>query len=114
MRRSIIITFGLFLWSTFLPPFSFPQTDELSPEKRTQLDVATARFMAKNNLPGISIAVVENGECECQTRLGLVWRETGAVRNAVRAAASGVHPKEGAVVKRREASAALVLTFFCK
>jgi len=27
---------------------------------------------------------------------------------------SGVHPEEGGVVKRRKASAALVLTFFCK
>jgi Beta-lactamase len=71
MRRSIIITFGLFLWSTILPPFSFAQTDKLSPEKRTQRDVATARFMAKNNLPGISIAVVENGEYEWSKGFGM-------------------------------------------
>ena len=71
MRRSIIIVFGLFLWSTILPPFSFAQTDKLSPEKRTQLDVATARFMAKNNLPGISIAVVENGEYEWSKGFGM-------------------------------------------
>ena len=51
MPQSIVIAFGLFLWSTF----AFAQTDKLSPEKRTQLEAATARFMAKNNLPGISI-----------------------------------------------------------
>lgn len=71
MGQSIIIAFGLFLWSTVLTPFSFAQTGKLSPEKRTQLDVATARFMAKNNLPGISIAVVENGEYEWSKGFGL-------------------------------------------
>jgi serine beta-lactamase-like protein LACTB, mitochondrial len=53
-----------------LPPFSFAQTDKLLPEKRTQLEVATARFMARNNLPGISIAVVENGEFEWSKGFG--------------------------------------------
>jgi serine beta-lactamase-like protein LACTB, mitochondrial len=71
MRRSIIIAFGLFLWSTILLPFSFGQIDNLSPEKRTQLDAATARFMAKNKLPGISIAVVENGEYEWSKGFGM-------------------------------------------
>jgi CubicO group peptidase (beta-lactamase class C family) len=70
MRRSIAIAVGLFLWSTILPSFSFPQTDKLSPEKRTQLEATTARFMAKNKLPGISIAVVENGEYEWSKGFG--------------------------------------------
>ena len=70
MLRNIIIAFGLFLGSTILPPFSFAQTDKLPPEKRTQLEVATARFMAKNNLPGISIAVVENSEYEWSKGFG--------------------------------------------
>jgi len=71
MRRSIIIALGLFLWSTILPAFSFAQTDKLSPKKRTQLDAATARFRAKNNLPGISIAVAENGEYEWSKGFGM-------------------------------------------
>jgi serine beta-lactamase-like protein LACTB len=70
MRRSITIAVGLLLWSTILPSFSFPQTDKLSPEKRTQLEATTARFMAKNKLPGISIAVVENGEYEWSKGFG--------------------------------------------
>ena len=76
MRRSIIINFGLVLWSTILPHFCFAQTDKLSPEKRTQLDIATARFMAKSNLPGISIAVVENGEYAWSKGFGMADLET--------------------------------------
>jgi serine beta-lactamase-like protein LACTB len=69
MRRAVI-ALALFLVCTILLPFSFAQTDKLSPEKRTQLEVATARFMATNNLPGISIAVVENGESEWSKGFG--------------------------------------------
>ena len=76
MRRSISIAFGLFLWSTVLPPFHFAQTDKLSPETRKQLDVTTVRFMAKNNLPGISIAVVENGEYEWSKGFGMADLES--------------------------------------
>ncbi len=37
---------------------------------------------------------------ECQTRLGLVWRETGAVRNARPSRGqAAAHPEEGEVEK---------------
>jgi CubicO group peptidase (beta-lactamase class C family) len=70
MRLAIVIALALFLVCTILLPFSFAQTDKLSPEKRTQLEAATARFMEKNNLPGVSIAVVENGEYEWSKGFG--------------------------------------------
>ena len=45
----------------------------------------------------------------------IVWRETGAARNApVRAAAKRRRPEEHAVEERRGASAALAFAFFCK
>jgi len=71
MRRGFTIAFALVLAWTNLPPFSFAQTLKLSSEKRVQLEAAGSRFMAKNNLPGISIAVVENGEYEWSKGFGM-------------------------------------------
>ena len=71
MRRSFIIAFALVLGSIILPHLSFAQTVKLSPEKRVQLEAAISRFMAKNNLPGISIAIVENGEYEWSKGIGM-------------------------------------------
>jgi serine beta-lactamase-like protein LACTB len=103
MRRSIVIAFGLFLWSTILPLFSFAQTDKLSPEKRTQLEVATTRFMAKNNLPGISIAVVENGEYAWSKGFGMA-----DVENLAPATSQTLY-RLASISKPITASAAMVL-----
>src|SRR5271166_6816508 len=99
MRRSIVIAFGLFLWSTF----SLAQTDMLSAEKRTQLEAATARFMAKNNLPGISIAVVENGEYEWSKGFGMADLE-----NPVPATSQTLY-RLASISKPLTATAAMVL-----
>jgi serine beta-lactamase-like protein LACTB len=71
MRRGFNVAFALVLGGTILLPFSFAQIGKPSAEKRMQLEAAVSRFMAKNNLPGISIAVVENGEYEWSKGFGM-------------------------------------------
>jgi serine beta-lactamase-like protein LACTB, mitochondrial len=40
------------------------QNQKLSPEKQTQIEAAVSKFMAASHAPGVSVAVVENGEYE--------------------------------------------------
>jgi CubicO group peptidase (beta-lactamase class C family) len=40
------------------------QDSKLAPEKRTQIEAAILKFMASTHIPGLSVAVVENGEYE--------------------------------------------------
>ncbi|HWY02493.1 MAG TPA: serine hydrolase domain-containing protein [Candidatus Acidoferrum sp.] len=40
------------------------QGSKLAPEKRAQLEAAVSKFMATTHIPGLSVAVVENGEYE--------------------------------------------------
>ncbi len=42
----------------------FAQRSELSPDKRTQITAAVSKFMASTHVPGLSVAVVENGQYE--------------------------------------------------
>ncbi len=47
-----------------VPPRCFAQDSELAPNKRAQIDAAISKFMASTHVPGLSVAVVENGEFE--------------------------------------------------
>lgn len=47
------------------------QESTLSPEKRTQIEAAVSKFMASTHVPGLSVAVVENGEYEWGGGFGL-------------------------------------------
>lgn len=40
------------------------QDSKLDPAKRTQIEAAVSKFMASTHVPGLSVAVVENGEYE--------------------------------------------------
>ncbi|HTW31276.1 MAG TPA: serine hydrolase domain-containing protein, partial [Candidatus Sulfotelmatobacter sp.] len=40
------------------------QEHQLSPEKRTQIEAAVGKFMESTHVPGVLVAVVENGEAE--------------------------------------------------
>jgi serine beta-lactamase-like protein LACTB, mitochondrial len=51
-------------------PLAFGQSPQLAPEKRAQLETAISRFMAANSIPGVSIAVVENGAQEWAAGFG--------------------------------------------
>lgn len=51
--------------------FSSAQDVELSAAKRTQIDAAAAKFMTRTYVPGVSVAVVENGQYEWGGGFGL-------------------------------------------
>jgi serine beta-lactamase-like protein LACTB len=46
------------------------QPGQIAPEKRKQLETAISRFMAANSIPGVSVAVVENGAVEWTAGFG--------------------------------------------
>jgi CubicO group peptidase (beta-lactamase class C family) len=50
---------------------AFTQQSNLSTEKRTQLEYAVHKFMAANGIPGVSVAIVENGEYEWSGGFGM-------------------------------------------
>jgi serine beta-lactamase-like protein LACTB, mitochondrial len=47
------------------------QEPELSAEKRTQIEAAVSKFMASTHVPGVSVAIVENGQYEWSAGFGL-------------------------------------------
>jgi serine beta-lactamase-like protein LACTB, mitochondrial len=61
--------------ATFTPR---TQAQTLSPEKRTQIEAAVSRFMASTHVPGLSVAIVENGEYEWAAGFGFADLETNA------------------------------------
>jgi serine beta-lactamase-like protein LACTB, mitochondrial len=62
---------GLVLVASFLLDITaVAQSSHLTPEKRTQMESAISRFMAANSLPGVSVAVVENGVEEWSAGFG--------------------------------------------
>ncbi|MCU1243445.1 MAG: hypothetical protein JWO71_4171 [Candidatus Acidoferrum typicum] len=44
-----------------LPAHAVAQDNALTPEKRTQIEKAVSAFMSANSIPGISVAIVQNG-----------------------------------------------------
>ena len=51
--------------------FSLAEEPRLSPEKRSQIETAVAKFLTSTHVPGVSVAVVENGEYEWAGGSGL-------------------------------------------
>lgn len=54
-----------------LTSFSVAQQPQLLPEKRAQMETAISRFMAAHSIPGVSVAVVENGQYEWSAGFGM-------------------------------------------
>lgn len=54
------------------------QKTELSSARRTQIEAAVTKYMATTHVPGISVAVVENGEYEWAAGFGLADVENNA------------------------------------
>src|ERR1700752_2376149 len=54
------------------------QESKLTPEKRTQIEAAVSAFMSSTHVPGVSVAVVENGEYEWGSGFGLADVENNA------------------------------------
>jgi len=66
------------LFCAVFAPCSQAQERQLSPEKRAQIEAAVAKFMASTHVPGISVAVVENGEYEWASGFGFADAENNA------------------------------------
>ncbi len=73
--KSIIVA-ALFC-GTFVQSFH-AQQPQLSPAKRTQIEAAVTRFMAATHVPGLAVAVVENGEYEWASGFGFADVENNA------------------------------------
>jgi CubicO group peptidase (beta-lactamase class C family) len=54
------------------------QQPQISPEKRTQIEAAVSKFMASTHVPGVSVAIVENGEYEWGSGFGFADAENNA------------------------------------
>ena len=52
-------------------PLSQAQDSSISSEKRAQIEAAVSKFMGSTHVPGLSVAVVENGEYEWGSGFGL-------------------------------------------
>src|ERR1700680_1367744 len=57
---------------------SSAQEHQLSPAKHTQIEAAVSKFMTSTHVPGISVAVVENGEYEWGSGFGFADLEDNA------------------------------------
>ena len=68
----------LILFVALFASSSHAQQPELSPSKRTQIESAVTKFMATTHVPGLSVAVVENGEYEWASGFGLADAENNA------------------------------------
>ncbi len=74
-QRAVLGWIGLILLVT---AFSLAQEHQLSPEKQTQIEAAVSKFMASTHVPGVSVAVVENGDYEWGSGFGLADVENNA------------------------------------
>jgi len=67
--RPVLLAFllGLFMAASGI---CAAQQSQLSAEKRTQIEAAVAKFMSSSRVPGVSVAVVENGQYEWASGFG--------------------------------------------
>jgi len=59
-------------------PRSVAQNSKLAPEKQAKIEAAIQKFMASTHVPGLSVAVVENGEYEWAQGFGFADLESNA------------------------------------
>jgi CubicO group peptidase (beta-lactamase class C family) len=66
---------AVLLFGAVLAPITGAQDRKIPEEKRAQIEAAVSRFMSSTHVPGLSIAVVENGEFEWASGFGLADAE---------------------------------------
>lgn len=71
-------TISVLVLCAVVSTLSYSQEAQLSPEKRTQIEAAVAKFMASTHVPGLSVAVVENGEYEWASGFGFADLENNS------------------------------------
>jgi len=92
-----------FIVLLLLETVAFSQQSNLSAEKRTQIEYAVNKFMAANGIPGVSVAIVENGEYEWSGGFGMADLE-----NSVSATSHTVY-RLASISKPITATAAMLL-----
>ncbi len=65
MHLAIVVALSL-----AIPSLCVAQNSKLTPEKRAQVEAAVSKFMASTHVPGLSVAIVENGEYEWSQGFG--------------------------------------------
>jgi len=69
LRQAYWLILFLLLGASALPALA--QEGKLAPEKQAKIEAAVSKFMAASSAPGISAAVVENGEYEWSAGFGM-------------------------------------------
>lgn len=93
----------LILVQLVLSAAAVAQSGQIAPEKRAQLQTAISRFMAANSIPGVSVAIVENGAEEWSAGFG-----TADLENSVPATSHTLY-RLASISKSLTATAALHL-----
>jgi serine beta-lactamase-like protein LACTB, mitochondrial len=93
----------VFVAQFFLAASSAAQSPQFAPQKRTEIETAISRFMAANSVPGVSVAVVENGAEEWSAGFG-----TADLENFVPATPHTLY-RLASISKSLTATAALLL-----
>ncbi len=70
--------FLIFIVALSVSSLCSAQNQKLSPEKKSQIEAAVSKFMASTHVPGLSVAVVENGEYEWANGFGFADLENNA------------------------------------
>lgn len=65
MHLAIVVALSL-----AIPSLCVAQNSKLAPETRAQVEAAISKFMASTHVPGLSVAIVENGEYEWSQGFG--------------------------------------------
>jgi serine beta-lactamase-like protein LACTB, mitochondrial len=78
LRRNLRWFSATVLFCAAFACLSQSQETKLSPEKRTQIEESVSKFMTSSHVPGVSLAVVENGEYEWGSGFGLADAEDNA------------------------------------
>ena len=70
-ERHLFAMLGALFLAAFCLPVAGAQTDKLAPEKRAQIEAAVSKAMAAKHVPGVSVAVVENGDFVWSSGFGM-------------------------------------------
>jgi CubicO group peptidase (beta-lactamase class C family) len=93
----------LLVFQLLAPASAIAQAVQIAPGKRAQLETVISRFMAANSIPGVSVAIIENGAVEWSAGFG-----SADLENLVPATSHTLY-RLASISKSITATAALVL-----
>ena len=69
--RGLFVTWLVGILIVFVACDAVAEDAKFSPEKRAQIEAAVSKFMAAKHIPGVSVAVVENGQFVWSSGFGM-------------------------------------------